>query len=83
MGKAESTVEDKAAVVNMDTLPDHVQSNIPNISLSSNFEAELQEIDAAIIGDVSGMHADTCMERIVRREENMLTQKDARLDRKE
>ena len=44
----ESTVEVRVDVGNVDTIPDHVQNKIPNISLSSNFEAELQEIDAQL-----------------------------------
>ena len=48
LGTIERTVEVWVDVVNVDTIPNHVQNKIPNISLSSNFEAELQEIDAQL-----------------------------------
>ena len=76
----ESTVEVRADVGNVDTIPDHVQNKIPNISLSSNFEAELQEIDAAIMGDVSGVNDDPRKELIMGWEETTLTQKSTMLD---
>lgn len=40
-------------VVNGDAVPNHVQFKIPNFSQRSNFEQQIQEIDAAINGDVS------------------------------
>ena len=76
----ESTVEARADVGNMDTIPNHVQNKIPNISRSSNFEAELQEIDAAIMGDIPGVNDDPRKERIMGQEETTLTQKDTMLD---
>ena len=76
----ESTVEVRVDVGNVDTIPDHVQNKIPNISLSSNFEAELQEIDAAIMGDVSSVNDDPRKELIMGREETTLTQKSTMLD---
>ena len=82
LGKAERTVEARADVVNMDNIPDHLKIKIPNISLSSNFEAELQAIDAAIMGDVSGVNDEPIKELIMGREEITLTQKDAMLDSK-
>lgn len=43
----------RADVVNVDAVPNHVQFKIPNFSQRSNFEQQIQEIDAAINGDVS------------------------------
>ena len=68
----EGTVEVRVDVGNVDTIPDHVQNKIPNISLSSNFEAELQEIDAIIMGDVSGVNDDPRKELIMGWEETTL-----------
>ena len=50
LGKAERTVEVRADVVNVDNSPDQLKIKIPNISLRSNFETEIQAIDAAIMG---------------------------------
>ena len=76
----ESTVEARADVGTMDTIPNHVQNRIPNISLNSNFEAELQEIDAAIMGDIPGVNDDPRKELIMGQEETTLTQKSTMLD---
>ena len=50
LGKAERMVEVRADVVNVDNSPDQLKIKIPNISLRSNFETEIQAIDAAIMG---------------------------------
>ena len=81
LGTTERMVEVWGDVVNVDTIPDHVQNKIPNISLSSNFEAELQEIDAAIMGDVLGVNDDPRKELIMGKEETTLTQKGTKLDK--
>ena len=65
-------MEVRVDVGNVDTIPDHVQNKIPNISLSSNFKAELQEIDATIMGDVSSVNDDPRKELIMGWEETTL-----------
>ena len=82
LGKAEHSVEVRADVVNVDNSPDQLKIKIPNISLRSNFETEIQAIDAAIMGDVSAVNDEPIKDLIMGREEITLTQKDSRLDSK-
>ena len=82
LGKAEHSVEVRADVVNMYNSPDQLKIKIPNISLRSNFETEIQAIDAAIMGDVSAVNDEPIKDLIMGREEITLTQKDSRLDSK-
>ena len=75
-------MEVRADVVNVDNSPDQLKIKIPNISLRSNFETEIQAIDAAIMGDVSAVNDEPIKDLIMGREEITLTQKDSRLDSK-
>ena len=82
LGMAERTAEVRADVVNVDNTPVQLKIKIPNISLRSNFETELQAIDAAIMGDVSVVNDEPLKDIIMGREEITLTQENSRLDSK-
>ena len=81
--KVERMVEARADMVNVDALSDHVQVKILNIPLTSNFEQQLWDINATIMGDISILNTEPCKEVILGREEISLNQNDAKLGRKE
>lgn len=80
-GLAERLMETRDDVVNIETLPGHIQIKIPKILLILNFEQQLRDIDAAISGEVSDVNSIQRKEINLEREEISLNQNDAKLGR--
>ncbi|KAK7840314.1 hypothetical protein CFP56_016832 [Quercus suber] len=80
-GDAGRMVDARADVVNVETLPDHDQISIPRISPDLNFEKQLQEIDAKIMGNVSALNTKPSKQVTLRRADITLRQNVARLDK--
>ncbi|KAK7849188.1 hypothetical protein CFP56_003381 [Quercus suber] len=78
---ARRTVDARADVVNVNSLPDHDQINIPKISPDLNFEKQLQEIVAEIMGNLFALNTEPSKEVALWREDITLRQNVAKLDR--